>query len=275
MPQIVKALLIIAGIAIVIVIGFQVHWLLGTGMIAALLVYMIRVNFPVLYAMRANAAYVQGEQDKALALLEKAYQSKQAKLQHHIQYAFVLMKAGKPEKAEQVLQKLLQITNSTDIRMQAKSNLATAYWLLNKQEEAIQLLEEVYREYKTVTVVGNLGYFMLLKGDLESALAFNEEAFEYDDDDLTIMDNLAQNYYMLGRLEEAASMYEKVMTKSPKHAESYYYYAKTLEGLGRQEEAAEQAGLADEKMLAMVTNITKSEIEQFRIKLTGAVLPSE
>ncbi|QNK57910.1 lipopolysaccharide assembly protein LapB [Paenibacillus sp. PAMC21692] len=267
MPQIVKVLLILAGVFIVIVIGFQVHWLLGIGLIAGLLIYVIYANLSTWYVLRGNAVYAQGDLDKALAFMEKAYKSKNANPQHHIQYAFLLMKVGEQEKAEKVLQKLLLVATSTDVRMQAKSNLATAYWLLNRQDEAIGLLEEICQDYKTVTVVGNLGYFKLLKGDLESALAFNEEAYEYDDNDLTITDNLAQNYYMLGRLDEAARMYEKVMAKSPRYADSYYYYAKTLEGLGRNEEAAEQAGLASERTLALVTSITKSEIEQLKDKL--------
>ncbi|MDF2835332.1 MAG: hypothetical protein K0Q63_972, partial [Paenibacillus sp.] len=210
MPQIAKALLIIVGILALVVLAFEVHWLLGIGVTAGLLGYVVYANRTVWNAMRANAAYAQGDQEKALALMEKAYLSKRAKPLHNVNFAFLLMKAGKPEKAEQVLQEILRSESSTDLRMQAKSNLATAYWLLNRQEEAVALLEEVHREYKTVTVVGNLGYFKLLSSPPESALAFNEEAYAYDGDDLTIMDNLAQNYYLLRRLDEAALMYEKV-----------------------------------------------------------------
>lgn len=270
MPQLAKALLIIVSIFVVVVLAFQLHWLLGIGVIAGLLGFVIYVNLPVLNAMKANAAYVQGDLDKALAIMEKSYLSKRAKPQHNINYAFLLMKAGKPGKSEQVLQSILLTTESADLRSQAKSNLATAYWLLNRQDEAVLLLEEVHRDYKTVTVVGNLGYFKLLNGHPESALDFNEEAYAYDDNDLTIMDNLAQNYFMLGRLDEAAKMYEKVMDKSPKFAESYYYYARTLDALGRREEAAEQVRLALDKPLALVTSITKEEIEQMESTLSQA-----
>jgi tetratricopeptide (TPR) repeat protein len=180
----------------------------------------------------------------------------------------MLMKAGKPEQAERVLQDTLRAKPPHDIQMQAKSNLATAYWLLNKRGEAVRLLEDVHREYKTVTVVGNLGYLKLLAGDPEEALAFNEEAYEYDDNDLTILDNLAQNYYMLGRWEDAAAMYAKVMDRSPKHAEPYYYYAQTLAALGRTDEAAAQAKLALDKPLALVTSITGEEIEALASKLS-------
>lgn len=268
MPTLLRLLLTLAGIVIVIYIAFQVHWMLGIGVIAGLLIYAVYVNRPTMWALKANAAYVQGDLDKALALQEKVYASRYRKPQHAIHYAFMLMKAGKPEPAENVLQETIRSVQSTDIKMQAKSNLATAYWLLNKRDEALSLLEEVYREYKTVTIVGNLGYFKLLH-DPESALAFNEEAYAYDDNDLTIVDNLAQNYYLLGRWEEAANVYEKVMAKSPRHAESYYYYARTLEELGRKEEAAEHAESAAERPLAMVTSITKEEVERLKERLTA------
>jgi tetratricopeptide (TPR) repeat protein len=266
-PVLFRVLLILAGIVVVIFIGFQIHWLIGAGIIAGLLGYVVYVNYTTFYVMRANAVYMQGDMGKALSLLEKAFKSKQGKPQHGISYAFILMKDGNPEKAEQVLKELLTASKSEDIRMQVKSHLATAYWLLGKQDEAVSLLEEVYGEYKTVTIVGNLGYFKILKGELESALEFNQAAYEYDDSDVTILDNLAQNYYLLGRMEEAAEMYEKVIEKAPKHAESYYYYALTLEALGRHDEAAEQAGLAFERPLALVTPISREDVEQLKLRL--------
>lgn len=255
-------LLPIIATIIIIYIGFRVHWLIGVALILTLFGFSFYTNRSAVGIMKANAAYAQGDTGKALALLEKAYDSKSAKPQHILSYAFVLMKDGQPEKAEQVLQKLLDGTKTTDLRMQAKTHLATAKWLLGKREESLALLEEVYKEYKTVTIVGNLGYFKVLHGDLEEALAFNKEAYVYDDSDLTIMDNLAQTYYLLGRLDEAAELYQKVMDKSPKHAESYYYYALTLQALGKQEEAKEFARQALEKPLALVTSISKEDIER-------------
>lgn len=267
MQFILRNLLIFVVIVIVIFIVFKIHWVLGVGVIAGILLYGFYMNRSTVWVLKANAAYGRGELEKALVLHEKAYASKFRKQQHAISYAFMLMKAGKPEAAEQVLQEAIRSVKSEDIKMQAKYNLATAHWLLNKREKALNLLEEVYRDYKTVTVVGNLGYFKLLN-DPESALTFNEEAYEYDDSDLTIVDNLAQNYFLLGRFEEAAKLYDKVMEKNPKHAESYYYYARTLEELGQGEEASAQAILAIERPLAMVTNITKEEMEQLKVRLT-------
>lgn len=263
MPQIGKILLMLVFIAVVIIVGFNLHWLIGAGVIVALLGYAIYMNRSAVHAVKANAAYARGDQDEALALFEKACQWRNPKPQYVLSYAYLLMKSGKPKQAEAILEEQLRTVRNEDVRMMTKSNLATAYWLLGKQDESIAMLEEVYKDYKTVMVTGNLGYFKILHGDLEAALAFNEEAYQYDDNDLTIVDNLAQNYYLLGRLEEAAELYEKVMEKSPKYAESYYYYARTLVELGRDDEASKYARLALEKPQALVTNVSRKEMEQF------------
>jgi tetratricopeptide (TPR) repeat protein len=269
MPNLGKPMLLFAGAVVLIIVGFSVHWLIGVGLIAVLLVYAVYANRPAYYALKANAAYAQGDLDRALKLQEKAYAMRRRHPQQAINYAYMLMKAGKPEQAERVLQELLRTRLPHDMEMQAKSNLATALWLMGRREEAVRLLEDVHRAYKTVMVVGNLGYLKLLKEGPEKALAFNEEAYAYDDNDPTILDNLAQNYYLLGRLEEAAAMYAKVVERAPKHAEPYYYYALTLEALGRAEEAEAQALLALAKPLALVTTVAREEIEALVSRLSA------
>jgi len=267
MQLLLRNLLFLVGMIIAIFIAFKLHWMLGIVVIVGILLYGAYASRSKVWVFKANAAFGQGELEKALSLYEKTYVSKFRNAQHAIHYAFILMKAGKPEVAEKVLLETIGSVKSVDINMQAKYNLATAYWLLDKREEALNLLEEVYREYKTLTVVGNLGYFKLLNNPA-SALTFNEEAYEYDDNDLTIIDNLAQNYFLLGRFDEADKLYSKVMMKSPKHAESYYYYARTLEALGQVEEAKAQALIATEKPLAMVTSITREDVEQLKVQLS-------
>lgn len=69
--------------------------------------------------------------------------------------------------------------------------------------------------------------------DLNESLEFNLEAYAFNNDDQTILDNCALNYYMLGKMTEAEAMFEKLMSKSPKRAEPYYYYALTLNKLGK------------------------------------------
>ncbi|MGG1516954.1 tetratricopeptide repeat protein [Paenibacillus oryzisoli] len=243
---------------------------MGVAAIVAILGYFIYANRSGFYAQRGNLAYMKGDREKALIWMEKAYVSKAFLPKHQIGYGYLLMKTGDLSKAEQMFDEVLQSAKTTEIRMQAKLNLATVYWLQGKRDEALQILQEQANEVNNTLVFGNYGYFQILHGDLEAALAYNLEAYSYNDSDLTIMDNLAQNYYMLGRLEEAAEMYAKVVAKTPKHAESYYFYAQTLQKLGRTQEAREQLETAKEKELALVTPLSKEDIRALESQLSKA-----
>lgn len=275
MPPIVKILLPILIVVVVVVIGFQVHWLLGSGLVIALLAYAVVANRSILYAQRGNMAYMKGDEAKALELLEKAYQTGKAHPQFMVGYAYILIKKNELSKAESILREMLDKPLPEPLRIQAKVNLATVLWLDGRQDEGYELLTELYPEYKTTQVYGNLGYFKLLRNeDLEQTLQFNLEAYDYNDDDLTIIDNLAQNYYFLGRYEEAREMYEKVMAKSPKSADSYYYYALTLRELGQLDEAREQIKLAQDRDLALVTSLSKEQIASLADELGVTELSS-
>jgi tetratricopeptide (TPR) repeat protein len=267
--SIVKRLLPALAVIVALLFAFRSHWAIGLAAAGLLLLYGVYSSLPTIYAQMGNVAYLRGDQGKALSLLEKASGMRRALPRHHTAYAYLLLKAGQPARAEQLLTEALREALAGMDRMQVKLNLATAFWLQGKREEAIALLEETHEEYRNTTVYGNLGYFKLLNGNLEEALAFNLEAYEYNDNDLTIMDNVAQNYFLLGRMEEAAEMYGKVIAKAPKHAESYYYYARTLIRLGRTDDAREQARLVAGKPLSLVTALTREQIERLSEE-TGA-----
>lgn len=268
MPPIIKVLLPIVAVIVVIVIAFQFHPLLGIGLIVLILGGGVYANRSVIYATRGNVAFSQGDEAKALEWLEKAYRTKRAMPQHLTGYAFLLNKTGEPERAEQVLKELLAKQLPDPVRIQVSVNLATSYWLLGRKDEACEIMEEFYPEFKNTQLYGTLGYYKLLRGDdLEEVLEFNKEAYEYNSDDLTILDNLAQNYYFLGRFEEARDMYEKLMEKQPKNADSYYFYALTLRELGQIDKAREQAAEAKGRKLALVTPLTQDEVNQLAEEL--------
>jgi len=123
------------------------------------------------------------------------------------------------------------------------------------------MLEEVFATYKTTTVYGSLGYLMLLKGDLEKALAFNQEAYEYNDNNSVIVDNLALNYYLLGELDKAEEIYEKLMTKNPTYPEAYYNYGLTLEAKNKIDKALEVMEKALDFKFSFLSNVSREEVE--------------
>lgn len=57
------------------------------------------------------------------------------------------------------------------------------------------------------------------------------------------------------------------MSKSPKNAESYYYYALTLQKLDKLDAAREQIAIAQEKPPALITVLTKAQIDELAAQL--------
>jgi Flp pilus assembly protein TadD len=249
-------------IAAVMIIAFIKHFLLGIGVILVLIGYFIYRSRASYYALRASNFFAKDDLEQARNWFKKAYDSKPCPENHKVSYGYILLRSGHLEEAESILLHLQQTTKSRDIRIQAECNMATAYWLQGKKEQALAKLEEIYQQYKTSLVYGNYGYFKILNGEAETALAFNLEAYAYNSDDKTIVDNLALNYYLLGQLEGAEEIFQQLMLKSPKYAESYYYYALTLKQLGKIEEAKEQIQSSLGKDLAIITMLTREQIEK-------------
>jgi Flp pilus assembly protein TadD len=268
--QLYKPLLLIIGLIIVIIVAFNIHVLVGWGLILLLVGTTLFTSRASIYALIGSRAFAKGETKKALDWYKKAFTSKPCPDKHRIGYGYLLMRSGDPAQAEQILGHLVKATRSRDIRVQAQCNLATAYWLQGKKSEGLILLEEVFEEYKNTLVYGNLGYFKLMYGDLNEALTFNLEAYTYNEDDMTILDNLALNHHLLGQADEAEHFFRKLMLKTPKYAEPYYYFSQNLRQQGKTEEAIEQIQLALKKDLSFVTPITREQIEQEAAELNTA-----
>ena len=63
-------------------------------------------------------------------------------------------------------------------------------------------------------------------GDYEKALAFNTEAYEYDDEDSITLDNLAQTYYRLGNDKaKAREFFQKAIELKPTQIDTLYFLA--------------------------------------------------
>src|SRR5665647_68688 len=173
------------------IFAFRIHILLGIGLILLVLAYYIYRSRAVYYALRGSKAFSNGETDQSLIWFKKAYDSKPCPENQQVSYGYVLLRTGNEEQAESIFQNLMRTTKSKEVRIQAQCNLATAYWLQGKKVECLELLNKVFEQYKNSLIYGNLGYFKILNGDVEEALEFNLEAYAYNSDDKTIIDNLA------------------------------------------------------------------------------------
>lgn len=215
-----------------------------------------------IYKLFANIKYARGDMDKTLHWYRKAYEADMAKAGTAITYAYLLIRGGNIEEAEKVFNKIFELKLGQDEKMLAESYYALLLWKKGDLDGAVNMLEKVIEKYKTTTIYGNLGYLLILKGDLDRALEFNLEAYNYNSSNPTILDNLGQTYYLRGEQDKAVEIYEKLMLHNPKFPSAYYNYGLVLLKNADHEKALENM----EKALKFnfspsLSTINKSEIE--------------
>ena len=246
---------------LVTVLGFCIFGSVGGTVVMilaiAFMLYRMRVN---LYILRANKAYAKAENEKAMELLEKGYQTNRMTASQKVYYGYLALRCGKPDKAERLLQSALQSHPDEKTKMQAKSNMALVLWKRKELPEATALMEEVFESYKTTAVYGTLGYFYILSGDIDKALAFNLEAYEYNSDDNVIRDNLGQLYYLKNDFDKAEEIYRALLERHPEFPVPYYNYALVKLAKGEKEEAIRLMHEALTYRFTYIAGVTENQI---------------
>lgn len=194
-----------------------------------------------IYAIKASSAYQKKDFQGTLTWLDKAYKTGGAKINVVTTYGYILLKYGTVEDAIKIFDEQLSSTklSNTD-RFNIKSNYALALWKKGQLDEAIALFEEIIPYYKNTIVYGNLGYLYNLRSDFEKALTFNLEAYDYNNSNGVILDNLGQTHFLMGDLEKANEIFKKLMELNPKFPEAFYDYALVLEKMGDKEKCIEK-----------------------------------
>jgi len=260
-PALKKVLInLILPVAIIVIAWRFSIWL---GMAALLAYFALQLyNFrPVLYNLIGSKKYSIGQMEDALMWFKRAHDTKKAGPRISVSYGYLLLKNAEPEKAEEVLQQVLKSNPSPGDLSYVKSILALVLWKKGDIDAAVDMLMEVIQTYKTTSVYGSLGYLLILKGDLEKALQFNLEAYDYNSSDNIIQDNLGQNYFLLGMYDKSKEIYEALLEKKPAFPEPYYNYGLLLEKLGEREKAIESIKKALDCKFSYLSSITREEVE--------------
>ena len=247
--------------AAAIAILFTRGTLPGIAGIIAYLAYILFINRTRIFSMLGCFFYSKRDFDKSLLWFKRAYMCKNAGPKIITSYAYLLLKSGNIDESEKILNNLLSSKLKPDDMWDARSNLALVLWKKGELDNAIAMLEEVIRNYKTSTVYGSLGYLLIKKGDLNRALEFNLEAYDYNSSNAVILDNLGQTYCLLGEYEKAAEIYEKLMQSKPSFPEAYYNYGLVLAHKGEREKALKIIRKALDFDVSFLSTVSKDEIE--------------
>lgn len=217
----------------------------------------------IIYMIKSSRAHAKGKEQDTLYWLEKACETRAAKPSVVTTYGYLLLKHGRLEEAMKVLSDQLRSPSLSNMDLYiAQSNYALGLWKEGKLDKAITMLEKTIPHYKNSNVYGSLGYLYNISGDLEKALAFNQEAMDYNSTGTVILDNLGQTYYLMGDQEKAKEIFEKCLSLKPTFPEAYYDYALVCEKLGDIDKSIQLLKKAQEYRVNFLSAITKEDIEK-------------
>ena len=172
-------------------------------LVLILLILVIKRTSVLSFAARVNIA--RGDVKKAIRIYDIAGRIGKMKPEQMYYYGYLLLRDGQLEKARQMLTFSSFEARDKELKNRIKSMLAVAEWKSGNLDIAIEMTEEVLKDYKTTNIYQNLGLMYVVKGDAFKAVQFNEEAFDYNSDDMIIMDNLVESYAMAGETDKRRS----------------------------------------------------------------------
>lgn len=245
-------------ILICLIIFSIVSKLLG---IALIILSMVYISLPLIFLYTGNVYYSKSEFLKASKYFRIAYSLPNSSLKMKLNYGNFLLLRGDMIEAEKMLKAILKEKLSTDEEIKTKSIYSILLWKSDQLTNAIELLESLHSSYKNTMVYQNLGYFLILKGNYAESLIYNLEAYEYNNSDAGIIDNLALNYFMVGNYQKSTELYEDLMTTNPTFAAAYYNYALTLLHDDKLKEALVSLGKALNCKFSFISIVSKEEIE--------------
>lgn len=258
-----KIIVTIIFIIIFLEVTTRVNKMFGLILIIAALLYLLFKSLPLIFMFVGNKKYISENIDRAMPWYEKSYKLGQNNPMIVINYAYIILKQGDINKSEVLLREVLKKDLSSRDKTNAVINLSLILWKKHCLDDAINLLEELYKnDYKATLLYQNLGFYYILKGDLEKALEFNLEAYNYNDSDASILDNVAMNYYLMNDYDKAIEIYDKLIPMNPAFVTTYYYYGLTLKKKDKKEEALEMFQKALTCRFSFLSSVSKEEVEK-------------
>jgi tetratricopeptide (TPR) repeat protein len=216
---------------------FRINSLLGWLLVLIFILYSTFKSRADIYAHIGNNAYMKGNEEKAFIWIKKAATLKDSKVKFKIGYAFLLVKRDQIEVAEKIINDVLNSSAIKDEKFNARIALSLVEWKKGRLYYAINILEDIYANFKNTNLYVYLGFFYLLKGDMEKAIKFNEEAYEYNDTSSLILNNLAQVYFKAEIFDKCEEILMKLLEKTPNFSEPYYFWGHIMFQKGELEKA--------------------------------------
>lgn len=182
-------------------------------------------------------------------------------------YSVLLLRDDTPESYAKVKGMLARIQRSPELskedRPQLLANYSVADYKLGNLDKALKLLEASHRERPCGLTYQTLGYLYVVAGDLDKALAYNQEALDYDDEDSICLDNMAQTLYSLKGDKAAAKPYfDKANEIKPGQIDTLWFLSRYDLDEGNTAAAIEKLETALEGRFSPLNHVNRDQVEQ-------------
>ena len=241
----------------------------GITALVVTLAIVIYIYIPTHYASKGNAAFNAGDFKGAVAWYKKCMDNR-PKVNHRINYAYMLMRVGEFEEAEKALDYILRFKSvKPELRNSARQHRCMVYYKQGRLNDAIEEAQTAYDDgFRTSVMRATLGFFKLVQAPkAQETFDFCLEACDYDADSRDIKDNMLLAYYYQGEYEKAKEISDKVMEENPQFVEAYYHGAMVEEKLGNYKKAKEYLEKTTDCRWSDMTTVTKDEVSAFLKKI--------
>ena len=215
-------------------------------------------------AQSAARKYQSGDVEGAKKLFEEAIAAGLKEPRSILSYTVLLLRSGEYQRARELLvQHQKNPLLNGESRRQLHVNYAVCMYKLGDTDKAIRVLEGQHKQEPSGLVYQTLGYLYVATGDQEKAIAYNQEALEYDEEDPITLDNLGQAYFLLTKDKETAREYFlKALKQKPGQIDTLYFLAQYDLADGNKEAAAEKLTTALEGRFSPLNHVTEETIRE-------------
>ena len=258
------------------VLAFLAFWIINRmyGMLAALGLLVIIIvaliwkrRASILTQLAAQAYYVKGNAEKGEKLYQMAYKTGLMTPDCKISYSSFCLRENKFEKGRRLLNEIINSSRTTQAdKLNAKHNLSVLIWKEGNLDEAISILELVHKEIPATNTYGTLGVLYLERAKRDNAygevLDFMLEAYDYNESDKTIADNLGELYMHMGEFEKSKEIYSILLENEMITPMPYYNYGLVLKALGDTDGAKANFEKALTCRFTSVMTVTREMVQQ-------------
>ncbi len=231
------------------------------GLILAI-IYLAFIMRGDLLMMKGSKAIRNGKIEDGVVLYKKAVNNKRLNPEYLVYAPYAFLRYGFEEECKKALS--IAEAKRTLTPNQKKTFLTTKglyLWKTGALDEAERIFKEIHEKAPDSQTFSHVGFILLENKKYDEAYSFNKEAMEYNDEDESIMDNMALCHYYKGEYHDALSIYEKIMEKGTRFPVIYYNHALNLIKVGDKERAKEQLNKALSFSFSHIAAISKEDVE--------------